>query len=82
MPLLFAGVIEARLPFPGDFALYPGPLVEAAFYGVLTALLFTLWPLARTETGAGGGAVSRRAGQRRLAALALSGWRWRCWRRC
>ena len=25
------------------------PLVEAAFYGLVTALLFTLWPLARTE---------------------------------
>jgi putative ABC transport system permease protein len=49
VPLLFSGMIEARLPFPVEFALYPGPLAEAAFYGVMTALLFTLWPLARTE---------------------------------
>ncbi|SDK58027.1 ABC transporter permease [Aliiruegeria lutimaris] len=49
LPLLFAPVIEARLPVPAEFRLYPGPLAEAALYGALTALLFTLWPLARTE---------------------------------
>ena len=48
-PLLFAPLIEARLPVPTSFAIYPMPLVEAALYGALTALLFTLWPLARTE---------------------------------
>ncbi len=47
--LAASGVIEARLPFPVAFGLYPLPLLEAAFYGALTALLFTLWPLARTE---------------------------------
>ena len=49
IPMLFAPLIEARLPFPADIALAPMPLVEAAFYGLTTALLFTLWPLARTE---------------------------------
>jgi putative ABC transport system permease protein len=49
VPMLFAGVIEAALPFPADIALYPMPLLEAAFYGVITAFLFTLWPLARSE---------------------------------
>ncbi len=49
VPLLFAGVIEAALPFPAEIALYPMPLIEAAFYGVITAFLFTLWPLARSE---------------------------------
>ncbi|NRB05103.1 MAG: FtsX-like permease family protein [Rhodobacteraceae bacterium] len=48
-PLLFAPVIEARLPVPAVFTLFPEPLIEAAVYGVLTAFLFTLWPLARTE---------------------------------
>ncbi len=48
-PLLFAPLIEARLPIPVATAVYPGPLAEAALYGVLTAMLFTLWPLARTE---------------------------------
>lgn len=49
IPLLLAPLIEAQLPFPANIALAPMPLVEAAFYGLITALLFTLWPLARTE---------------------------------
>ena len=48
-PLVFAPLIEARLPIPAAFALYPAPLGEAAIYGLLTAFLFTLWPLARAE---------------------------------
>lgn len=49
VPLIFGGVIEAALPFPAEVGLYPFPLIEAAFYGLVTAFLFTLWPLARTE---------------------------------
>ena len=49
VPLIFAPLITQSLPIPVLFTLYPGPLAEAAIYGVLTALLFTLWPLARTE---------------------------------
>lgn len=49
LPIVFAPLIEARLPVPAAFGLHPGPLAEAALYGVLAALLFTLWPLARTE---------------------------------
>ena len=49
VPLLAAPLIEARLPIPSAIAIYPAPLAEAALYGVLTALIFTLWPLARTE---------------------------------
>ncbi len=49
MPLALAPLIESRLPVPAVFAVYPHPLVEAAIYGSLTAFLFTLWPLARTE---------------------------------
>ena len=49
LPLLLAPVIETRLPVPAVFSLYSQPLAEAALYGVLTAFLFTLWPLARTE---------------------------------
>lgn len=48
-PLVLAPLIEARLPVPAVFALYPRPLAEAALYGLLTAFIFTLWPLARTE---------------------------------
>ncbi|MFC7705821.1 ABC transporter permease [Plastorhodobacter daqingensis] len=49
VPLALAPVIEARLPIPATFALYPAPLAEAALYGVLTAAVFTLWPLAATR---------------------------------
>ena len=49
IPLALAPLIEARLPIPAEFTLYPAPLAEAALYGLLTALIFTLWPLARTE---------------------------------
>ncbi|HMO72396.1 MAG TPA: ABC transporter permease, partial [Paracoccaceae bacterium] len=49
VPLLAAPVLAAVLPLPVIFAPYPAPLLEAAFYGVLTALIFTLIPLARTE---------------------------------
>ena len=49
VPLMLASIIEDRLPIPSAFAIYPAPLVEAALYGLLTAFLFTLWPLARTE---------------------------------
>ncbi|EEB83415.1 ABC transporter permease [Roseobacter sp. GAI101] len=48
-PLVFAPLISARLPIPAAFAIYPGPLFEAAIYGLLTAFAFTLWPLARSE---------------------------------
>ncbi len=48
-PLALAPLIEARLPIPAAFTIYPAPLAEAALYGLLTALLFTLWPLARAE---------------------------------
>ena len=49
IPLLLAPIIAASLPVPADFSLHLSPLIEAAIYGVLTAALFTLWPLARTE---------------------------------
>ena len=49
VPLLLAPLLEARLPVPARFGLYPGALSRAAVYGVLVALLFTVWPLARTE---------------------------------
>ena len=48
-PLAFAPVIEARLPVPAAFAVHASALWEAALYGALSALIFTLWPLARTE---------------------------------
>ncbi|MBY6202730.1 FtsX-like permease family protein [Maritalea mobilis] len=49
LPLAFAPLIQAQLPVPVAISVYPGPLAEAAAYGLLTAVVFTLWPLARTE---------------------------------
>ncbi len=49
VPLVLAPLITARLPIPAEFAIYPRPLIEAALYGALVAMIFTLWPLARTE---------------------------------
>ncbi len=49
VPLLLAPVISAQLPIPALFAIYPAPLAEAALYGILAALIFTVWPLARAR---------------------------------
>lgn len=49
VPMLLAPLISGRLPVPAVFTIYPAPLIEAGIYGLLTALIFTLWPLARTE---------------------------------
>ncbi|VDC25222.1 ABC transporter permease [Pseudogemmobacter humi] len=49
VPLIAAPWIEASLPFPAKIGVSPMALTEAAFYGALTALIFTLLPLARAE---------------------------------
>ncbi|MFZ7091151.1 ABC transporter permease [Primorskyibacter sp. 2E233] len=49
VPILLGPLINSALPVPAIFTLHPGPLGEAALYGVLTALVFTLWPLSRAE---------------------------------
>ncbi|MEL7345484.1 MAG: FtsX-like permease family protein, partial [Pseudomonadota bacterium] len=47
LPVVFAPLIEARLPVPAVFTVHIAPLAEAALYGFLSAALFTLWPLGR-----------------------------------
>ena len=49
IPIAIGPFIEAQLPVPVALGVHPVPLAEAALYGALTALIFTLWPLARTE---------------------------------
>ncbi len=49
LPLGLAPLIAANLPIPAEVGLVPGPLAEAALYGLLAALIFTLWPLARLD---------------------------------
>lgn len=44
---LGAPLLAGLLPFPVAFGLYPAALAEAAFYGLVTGLLFALWPLAQ-----------------------------------
>ncbi len=47
IPVLFGPLLSEQLPVPANFTIYWEPVVEAAIYGMLTALIFTLWPLAR-----------------------------------
>lgn len=49
LPITLAPFLETSLPVQAQFKLYPAPLLEAALYGLLTAFIFTLWPLSRTE---------------------------------
>lgn len=49
VPILFSAQIAAALPFPADIGFAPRPVLEAGFYGMISAFLFALWPLARSE---------------------------------
>lgn len=49
LPALLGPLFAGALPVPALFALYPGPMAEAAIYGALVAALFALWPLARVR---------------------------------
>ncbi|MGJ8597292.1 ABC transporter permease [Sulfitobacter sp.] len=49
LPIMVAPILETRLPIPTAFTVFPAPLIEAGLYGILTAFIFTLWPLARTD---------------------------------
>ncbi|QYX57127.1 ABC transporter permease [Roseovarius sp. SCSIO 43702] len=46
LPVLLGPAITAQLPVPARFGFFAAPMVEAAIYGALAALIFTLWPLA------------------------------------
>ncbi len=49
VPALLGPLLRDRLPVPALFDIYAQPLWEAGIYGVLTALIFALWPLARAR---------------------------------
>lgn len=49
LPIALGPLIEARLPVPIATGLQWRAIGEAALYGTLTAFIFALWPLARTE---------------------------------
>ncbi|MFC0409008.1 ABC transporter permease [Roseomonas elaeocarpi] len=44
-----ATALAGVLPVPPRLGFYPAPLALAALYGLLTALAFSLWPLARAR---------------------------------
>ena len=47
LPLVGLWLLGGLLPVPPRVGVYPGPLLLAAAYGLLTALAFALWPLGR-----------------------------------
>jgi putative ABC transport system permease protein len=47
LPVALGPWIEAMLPFPAEVGFYPRPVIEALFYGITSAFLFALWPLAK-----------------------------------
>jgi putative ABC transport system permease protein len=49
LPALLAGMLESVLPVSLRLGVYPVPLLVAAGYGLLTALCFSLWAVARAR---------------------------------
>ncbi len=49
LPLVIGPLYAEQVPVPVAFGIYPAPLAEAAAYGLLVALIFTIWPLARAR---------------------------------
>jgi putative ABC transport system permease protein len=72
-PVVAAPLLAGVLPISVRFGVYPAPLVLAALFGLLTTLVFSLWPLAgigRVPAGALFRDTVDRA-RRRLPAAAL-----------
>ncbi|HEX9790342.1 MAG TPA: FtsX-like permease family protein [Kiloniellales bacterium] len=49
IPYLLAAPLNAQLGWSLAIGLYPGPMAAAAAFGVLTAVAFSLWPLAHAR---------------------------------
>lgn len=49
VPFLGAWALGDQLPVDAQFGFYPVPMLLAAVYGLLIALTFALWPLARVR---------------------------------
>jgi putative ABC transport system permease protein len=49
LAVLAARLLTTALPVPPRLGFYPWPLAQAALYGILTALSFSLWPLGRAR---------------------------------
>ena len=48
-PSLIGPLVADKLPVAARAGIYPGPLLVAAAFGLLTTLAFTLWPVARAR---------------------------------
>jgi len=78
LPAAVTPLLAGVLPVRARLGLYPGPLVLAALFGVLTTLLFSLWPLVRAGRISAGALFRDNVGRARhrlslfgLAATAL-----------
>lgn len=49
IPFLLASILADMLPVPAQFAIYPLPLLYASIFGLVTAIIFAIWPLARAR---------------------------------
>jgi putative ABC transport system permease protein len=49
VPFIAANSIGGMLPVEAQFGLYVEPLIKAAVFGVLSAAVFALWPLAKAR---------------------------------
>ena len=49
IPFLLGTILADLLPVPAHFAVYPLPLLYASTFGMITAVLFAIWPLARAR---------------------------------
>jgi putative ABC transport system permease protein len=49
VPFIVEALAGDLIPVPAELGLYAAPLVLAAAFGVLTALAFAIWPLARAR---------------------------------
>ncbi|HEY2752627.1 ABC transporter permease [Phenylobacterium sp.] len=49
-PLVLGALVKNSLPIPALFAVYPGPLLKAAGFGLLSAAAFSLVPLGRARS--------------------------------
>lgn len=49
VPFIAANSIGGMLPVDAQFGIYADPLIKAAVFGVLSAAVFALWPLAKAR---------------------------------
>lgn len=49
LPALGLWLLEGRLPIEAEVGVYPGPLARASLFGLLTAVVFAMWPLAQAR---------------------------------